>query len=322
MKAQTLALIASLLPTLALAHAPEAPSKAGTLQTSFITMPTEGSLSFKMRIGTQTPNTPVIGDVLYIHGFGDRLDNHGPLFDEWNRAGLRVIAFDLPSHGENEGRAGNIDYFIFERIGKMVARVEKLTREDAQRPLILAGWSTGGLIATRMVQNLSREAIPGRSLSGLILFAPAISVPVLIGERGIVTLRTLTHNPSPPHNGELSPKSPFEHPIFSGQLILQSGKALFLDLPKTLPVLTMLGDPKEDRYINTQVVRDWVISKRSPHSARHVGLQCLGAKHELDNEPASTGEAIRQSAALFALHAASGDIERFKPSTLSPCAEF
>jgi alpha-beta hydrolase superfamily lysophospholipase len=118
--------------------------------------------------------------VIYFHGFGDRLDNHKPLFDAWNAVGLRVVAFDLPSHGEDSGFSNLIDLYSFQELGELATKVEASKREDETRPLILAGWSTGELIATQMIQKEIFKAQGGRVPRALIFFAPAISVPLFM----------------------------------------------------------------------------------------------------------------------------------------------
>jgi len=86
--------------------------------------------------------------------------------------------------------------------------VEAFTRQDSKRPVILAGWSTGGLIATRMVQSESLQ-LENRRVVGMILFTPGVSVYPIVGDGGIITEETLTSNPNPPHRGPIKPSSPF-----------------------------------------------------------------------------------------------------------------
>ena len=40
--------------------------------------------------------TSVVGDILYLHGFGDNFLNHLGLFDEWAAKGFRIISFHYP----------------------------------------------------------------------------------------------------------------------------------------------------------------------------------------------------------------------------------
>jgi alpha-beta hydrolase superfamily lysophospholipase len=104
--------------------------------------------------------------------------------------GFRVISFDLPSHGENSGLLNEINLFPFTRLIDLLSSVERFTRILQSRPLILSGWSTGGLIVTRLVQSFSERL--DRKVNGVILFTPGVSVHTLIGENGFVTVRTLT----------------------------------------------------------------------------------------------------------------------------------
>lgn len=88
----------------------------------------------KLRVGELRPNGSPVGDVLYLHGFADRLDNHGPLFEAWTTAGLRVTSFDLPSHGENSGIRNKIDLYSFDELTALNKHVERVTREEDRRP--------------------------------------------------------------------------------------------------------------------------------------------------------------------------------------------
>ena len=90
-------------------------------------------------------------DMLFLIGFGDRADNHGPLFNLMNEQGIRVISFDYPSHGESQ--CSNINLESFTSLSFLAQEIEEKTRENINRPLFLSGWSTGGLLALRMIQQ-------------------------------------------------------------------------------------------------------------------------------------------------------------------------
>jgi pimeloyl-ACP methyl ester carboxylesterase len=270
-----------------------------------------------VRVGVQTPKGRVIGDVLYFHGFADRLDNHGPLFDAWNRAGLRVIGFDLPSHGETTGADNNINHYSFEDLADVAATVEGATQEDPARPLILAGWSTGGLLATRIIQKGLLAGHGNRVPVGLILFAPGISVRPLVG---FVTESTLTRNPNPPHHGSISPISPMVKIWFAGSLLANAVKASVEPLPTDFPVLTILGDDSADRYVKAADIRDWVVDQRQINDSEMFGIQCQGAYHELDNEDGfvgAPGPSVRAAAANFAANLANGAVGPVGPGICS-----
>lgn len=264
-----------------------------------------------LRVGIQRPSGTPIGDVLFLHGFADRLDNHGPLFDALAAAGLRVVSFDLPGHGENHGLQNSLDLQSFDRLAALAAEVERRTREDAARPLILAGWSTGGLFAVRAVQE-GAFRVGGREPRGLLLLAPGIRVYPLVGRHGVVTEGSLTRNPAPPHAGgiPLRNRSPLLRPLFAVRFLWTTLWRTDKPLPPSVPTLLFLGGEREDRYADTPRVKEWSSRQRAA-GARILGLQCRGAYHELDNEddPArgiSTGAEVRSAAAAFARSVAAG----------------
>lgn len=278
---------------------------AGELRTFEISVKQtpEWLYSSKIRVGIQNPEGAPLGDVLYFHGFSDRLDNHGPLFEAWNKEGLRVISFDCPSHGDSTGTS--LNFFSFRRLARLAVAVEKATREETERPLILSGWSTGGLLALRMMQGRSFEKFE-RSPRGLILFAPGVSVRNFVGEPslryplGEVTLESLTHDPFPPHRGEISPKSPGSTLIFASFLKLNSLLSQFQNLPPNLPSLILLAGSEDDRYANSEKVLNW-IQKQNENGAQIDAFAFPGARHEIDNETELFGGPLsRKMAAKFA----------------------
>ena len=251
-------------------------------------------------VESRPEGTPV-GDVLYLPGFADRADNHGPLFETWRRAGLRVLSLDYPSHGETRGIRG-LDLYSFHQLGSLVLEVERRLREDPARPLVLAGWSTGGLLAARMIQQ-ERFKAAGRRLSGAVLIAPGISVRPLVGEWGIVTERTLTRNPAPPHAGGPKPLSPFLKPIFAIHLLANAWFSRQDVYPGSLPTLLLTAG--DDRYVRTDGVEEWAVNQ-IVQGGRLWGMRFQGAYHELDAEPAGVGVAARYAASEFARLAVGG----------------
>lgn len=272
------------------------------LQVNYLTI-VRDSQKLELRIGVQSPQGEPRGDVLYIHGFGDRLDNHEPLFSAWNQAGLRVISFDLPSHGENRGDLNNLNKFDFQALFDLVTQVELATKSlDTHRPLILAGWSMGGLLVVRALQEGWNAGL-SRQVSGAILITPGIGVrkfPWTFGNRaGSITEDTLTHNPHPPHKAKPQPSSPFWSKLvlgFSPTLVLNSFAAQYAGYPIDVPTVMFVGGDKEDMYAKTQVLKDWAKEKQSV-----TLIQCPRARHEMDNEPIEYGGAeVRTSSARFA----------------------
>ena len=254
-----------------------------------------------LRIGVMEPRGEPKGDVLFLHGFSDRLDNHLPLFEGWRRAGLRVVAFDYPSHGETCGRG--LDRYRIRGIAELASFVEERTREDAARPLVVAGWSTGGLVTVRMLQAPSFGL--GRQIRGAFLLAPGVDVRVLVGDKQMVTEETLTHDPDPPHRGPISPRSPLQTPLFSADLMINARLAREEAFPKNVPTFVVTGGEEEDVYADTKGVMAWV-EARQDEGARVVGLGCDGGRHELDNEADPMGSDVRANGVAFASWVASG----------------
>ncbi|MGZ3747517.1 MAG: alpha/beta hydrolase [Pseudobdellovibrionaceae bacterium] len=281
-----------------------------------------GHKTLNLRIGIQSPTGDVAGDILYLHGFADRLDNHQPLFRAWTEAGFRVIAFDLPSHGENSGNYNNLNNFSFEDLAVLTAKVEENTQEDSHRPLLLSGWSTGGLIVVRMLQEQWTSGL-SRPVSGAILFAPGVSVrkfPWTFGNRlGLVTQESLTHTPHPPHVAAVQPDSPFwNHLIFqfSPRLVAESIISQHRDYPADIPTLVFTAGEAEDMYAKEGVIHSWIQQqnhlRQTSHNSPIVDISCPHARHELDNEDMSYGALeVQKSASAFAHSIITGKQEEF-----------
>lgn len=248
------------------------------------------------------------GDVLYFHGYGDRFQNHEALFEEFNAAGFRVIGFDLPSHGETL----TIDEEVLNRqtidkLAGIASAVLKQTRPlTDDKPLLFAGWSLGGLIATRIVQNETlRIRFP--KVNGLILYAPSVAPKPCVGNfLCLITNETLSHNEN--FSGrEITPNAPLKNLAFGARLLFAATQSWSQALPPDLTTMVFLADD-EDQYVMTKKVKDWVGAQRANYISRVAAYQCKGARHELDNEPEEFGGAIVRSLSVqFAEAMAKGE---------------
>jgi alpha-beta hydrolase superfamily lysophospholipase len=275
----------------------------------------EVAKGLELRVGVLPAKGEARGDILYLPGFADRLDNHGPLFTAWSEKGFRVVSFDYPGHGESRGRKNSINRFGFAALADFASQVEAATREDSHRPLLLAGWSTGGLLAVRILQA---GPTLGRDPKGVLLFAPGVSVYTLVGKNGFVTEPTLTSNPNPPHTGPIRPVSPLLVPVFAASLLSHSHMAWQSAVPE-IPMLVLVGGDREDRYAKTREVKRWALRQREWRDSSVTAFQCRGAFHELDNEPGATGATVRQIAASFAESVVTGS---YDSSPTAPCSRF
>lgn len=249
-----------------------------------------------MRIGTLSPATEPLADILFIHGHADRLDNHGALFTAWREAGFRVIAFDLPSHGESNILP--IDLYTFADFAALLGQVEKATREDSDRPLLVAAWSFGGLVATRIAQEPTLLAALNRTPQALLLLTPAVTPYPFAGGDGISRMATLTNNPELVVAGPPSPAAPAQNPIFAGRLLWEAWQAHNATLPTALPVLVIVAGAESDWYVNADGVIAWAQEQRQQGVDLQL-VQCPEAKHFIENEPYPIGPTVRGLATTF-----------------------
>ncbi|HXH30893.1 MAG TPA: alpha/beta fold hydrolase [Bacteriovoracaceae bacterium] len=272
-----------------------------SLMTSAVLAHTRGFVH-NIHYGVFDPASTPLGDVLYIHGYGDTFENHLPLFSAWTGKGLRVVAFDLPSHGKSAGGLRNdLNFYGFEELATLAGEVWRATSTGSNRPLFLAGWSTGGLLVTRMVQSEKmRKALP--EISGVITFAPAVAPQTCVGNTFCqITNGTLTHAPEL-QNRSIKPKSPFSRPVFASKLLANSQLAWHRPVKGDLPFLTFVASDTEDFYVKTPGVKLWIQSMNKKFGSSITGVQCPLARHELDNEPKEYGgDQVREMATDFFL---------------------
>ncbi len=296
----------------------------------------EQTIDSQMKIGQSTIHYGVYenisqreraGDILYFHGFGDRFSNHATLFQEFNEAGFRVLTFDLPSHGNSTGNLiGSIDFHSFKSLSQIAhVLLETIRPQSDQKPLILAGWSLGGLIATRILQvEELRADFP--KVSGLILHAPDFAPQRCVGNSECqITSETLSHNQAAAQR-EIKPTSPLKHLPFAARMLIDATLSWQPPFPSDLQTLILIAD-NDDRYVQSPLLRKWVGSHRSNYVSRIAAYQCVGARHALDNEPDEFGgEFVRGVSRDFARAVARG--EQWKESMESrttypfPCQSF
>ena len=235
----------------------------------------------------QSPEKEIKADMLFLIGFGDRADNHGPLFNLMNEQGIRVISFDYPSHGETH--CSNINLESFTSLSFLAQEIEEKTREDINRPLFLSGWSTGGLLALRMTQQ---NFLAERFVKGVVLITPSVSVYTFVGGDGVIREKTLSQNPNLPHFGPPKPLSPFLTPIFANTIKMNAVMARRSRLPFYTPMLVLAADDKLDQYVRTTILKKWIQNTRATKNNLQA-FQCKNSMHEMDNEINPIGETVR-----------------------------
>jgi len=279
-----------------------------------------------LRFAQQKPlkSVKTVGDIFYFTGYADRIDNHGPLYDEWTRLGFRVITFDYPQHGLSKGSLNRIDLWGFTSLAKLAGKALKWAEQKEvagsdvrDRPLIIAGMSVGGLMAIRTYQNQKMKQAFGstRQPVARISFSPGLSAPVLpwnFGDgRGNTTVKTMTRHPSPPYAGPPRPKNAWlESPIFGlaiGKAGRQAHRETFSDHS---PILVFSGDLEDDTIVDQGNVREWVHNKRVEDGADIVGVACKKGRHDLSNEIEPMGQEVRIMAGRYVAQAVTGKIDQ------------
>ncbi|HZE42063.1 MAG TPA: alpha/beta fold hydrolase [Stackebrandtia sp.] len=230
----------------------------------------------RVRVIERTPRHAV-GDVIFVHGHADRADNHAALFAAWAKAGLHVIAPDLPSHGETTTRG--IDTWTQSDLAALVAVLDH-GLANPSRPLIVAGWSFGGLVVTRLLQDHDQLAALDRRPSAAVLLTPAIAPRLATGGDGIVRHQTLTHDKRPPTGGPPDPVTPLLNPVFVARLLAEAWAARSDPLPSGIPVQVIAADPSQDKYVADDDLVAW--ASRQPTVTSLV--TCAGSRHGVDLE--------------------------------------
>ncbi len=253
--------------------------------------------SLQVHYGVFSPQTSPIGDVLFLHGYGDTFINHSALFSQLNSAGLRVVSFDYPSHGKTQGEIwDDLNEHSFASLTEIASEI--LKSQIVIRPLFIIGWSTGGLHAIRIAQVPSwRRLFP--TLKGLVLYAPGVAVKKCVGDRFCqITNETLSHDRSLA-NRDIHPKSPLYRLDFAAKIILSAWQSWQQAIPVDIPVLVFVGS-HNDSYVKTDKIKSWVRLQRNSFSSNIKAAQCSEARHELDNEPEEYGgQFVRDQSSLF-----------------------
>jgi alpha-beta hydrolase superfamily lysophospholipase len=155
---------------------------------------------------------------------------------------------------------------------------------EPKRPLFLAGWSTGGLIATRIVQSEAmRSLFP--SIKGIVVYAPGVAVKTCVGDALCqITNATLTHNQNL-QDRLIYPESPLSRLNFATKLLFHAHTSWKEGVPSSIPTMVFVAGEEQDRYVKSKEIKEWVKSQRVNFESKITAFSCANARHELDNEP-------------------------------------
>lgn len=255
-----------------------------------------------VRVAVIPPAGRPVADVLFVHGHSDALDNHRDTFAAWTGAGMRVIAFDLPDHGGTQ--AGSLDTWDGDDLSRLLAEVERTTRQDRRRPLVLGGFSLGGELVVHTLVAPDLLAGLGRRPVAAVLLSPAVAVRSFSGGDGISRVRALVH---PGGNGgpAPSPAIPLANPLFAAQLLVRGMWDRQQSFPGDVQVFVATGGPDQDSYVDVDAVRSWTATLT--RSDRQVTTHtCNESRHAVDNEAWPLGELVRAASTDFLVEVLTG----------------
>lgn len=126
------------------------------------------------------------GVVVFLHGLGARGGWYGELAAVLRAAGWTLVAPDYRGHGHSDGpRAGlnKDDDLLFD----VATVLDHVRATYPGQPCVLAGHSTGGVVAGRF--GLRDGAAPAwwRPVEGLVLLAPALQPTLSLTQKALLT---------------------------------------------------------------------------------------------------------------------------------------
>lgn len=245
---------------------------------------------------THLNTAPFRGTVIFLHGLGDRFENHEPLFLAMRQGGFDVVGINLPGHGDSEG---SLNSYSFEDLSRMV---DSQARLSSERGLIqLVGWSTGGLLAAYFMNHSSLA----NQVSRVVLQAPAIAPKTLIGSAGWITNNTLSSASIyyRPLGQNAKPATPFAIPVFAVRMLKDSYgiRSNPENYPSSVPTLFLQGglaDGGIDNYVKAK--GNLKFAKTLSRLGKTITtVSCPSLYHEMDNEPGLKGMTVRQTIVEF-----------------------
>ncbi|WP_322608722.1 alpha/beta hydrolase [Pontiella agarivorans] len=151
----------------------------------FSVQTTDGLL---LRGGCRTPEGPIRGVILLVHGLGEHLGRYDHVARMLENSGFAVLGTDLRGHGNSEGRRGHVPTFGT-LLDDLFQTLEKAGIAFPGLPLFLYGHSLGGLIVLDFALNRKLE------VAGIISSAPALQIcdPPSAWKLGMVKLLRNLH---------------------------------------------------------------------------------------------------------------------------------
>lgn len=292
-------------------------STANAAQTAFYGhLQPKALYNFGLAFGVYPALNEEKATMIYFPGFADAFRNHEALFAKWQAEGITVFAFDYPDHGGSIRLTGQtINTVKFSTVMDAAMEMYQALIPESDKPLFLSGWSTGGLIAARLIQSPRLRSKLSKLPAGVVLLSPAISAKPCIGASAtheqftclIPNHETLTHDESLWKRGAIEPSNAIEAAGFIAQLFVDGPKMFNLTQgwPNEVPVFIATAD--DDRYVFSDMTEKWRSLQERFWGMQAVHMECEGSFHEVDNDTDYGAEAVRMASAVFLRQALSGN---------------
>jgi alpha-beta hydrolase superfamily lysophospholipase len=243
--------------------------------------------------------TPFKGNIVYLQGLGDSIQNHDPLFSALSEAGYRIIAFDYFGQGGSEGSMNDTRISDIVKIGLQVFHEFGRDLDRRPRPIML-GWSTGGLAAYLAAQKNLADAV--------ILIAPGLVPNWKVGTQDYyrfkfnrITLESLTtdrydNGNYNPHVDPIKPSSPLDVKDFALNLQKTAARTRQSDftIPRDVKGFVLLSGDK-DTYVNAAAT-EALLQRNANH---FQVIQYEGSLHEIDNEVTEIRDLVQKDILNF-----------------------
>lgn len=237
------------------------------------------------------PQAEIRAVVALVHGLGEHIGRYKQVAAALNDAGIALIGFDLPGHGQSSGARGHASF------NGILNDIDHLLEEAAQRypgkPRFLYGHSMGGALA--LYYGLKRRP----NVQGMIVSAPGLATGVPVPSSKLFMAKVLSMvAPSITmdngldlnylsHSQELIrayKADPLVHPRISARLgndLLSTGSWI-LEHAGEFPTPLLLMQGAGDRIVS--VTYNSLFAKAAPPEKITFKLW-EGLYHEVHNEP-------------------------------------
>jgi len=237
------------------------------------------------------PNANPLAVVALVHGLGEHSGRYQHVAEAFTQAGYAMLGFDLPGHGQSEGKRGHTSYD--EAAGEIDHLLEEVERRWPRTGRFLYDHSLGGAL---MLYYLLRRK---PSLNGAIVTSPGIAagapvpgwkrlaarslsklVPDFTMANGL-DLANLSHDPQVI---ERYRQDPLVHDQISARLgwdLIENGRWI-LDHAAELTVPLLLMQGSGDRLVSLQATR--LFAERAP-ADKITYKEWDQLYHETHNEP-------------------------------------